>query len=145
MERNGKRPTAGQGRGAVGVRDNDRCHTTVAFAEKEGGPEGVVGGAAGTSSQTNGRAGGGGSAVSVAAASSTEKVEKETTGGAGGTSKHDQASTSTFAEQDWRALEPDLTQFCHKVACSWLPFSGCYASLWAVFGHSRDSRNFISP
>ncbi len=28
---------------------------------------------------------------------------------------HERASRPVFAGQDWRALEPDVSQFCHKV------------------------------
>lgn len=135
MEGNAPAPTAGL---ADAGRDNTNEGRTVAFAETEGGPGDVVGSAAAAAAssaaeaekppaQTHGRVGGGGSAVSPAAAtaaaavgvasSSTEKLENGTTGGGAAefAAKPDQAPRSAFAEQDWRALEPDLAQFCHKV------------------------------
>lgn len=157
-----------EGPGVRLATDRDKSQgRTVAFADDEGGPEhGVVSGAATSaaeaeeeSAQTNDGVRGGGSAVSASAASSAEKGEKATTeGGAGVGARHDQASRSAFGEQDWRALEPDLKQFCHKVPYEQAahPFytspcevfdAGlcCHASkTWAVLGHRRDSKPFSS-
>ena len=120
-------PTVGSGAGISGARGSNQGRT-VAFAENDGGPEEAVVSDAGASAaeaeeaaaQASDRAGGGGSSASAAAvASATEKAEKgATVGGREIGTKRVQASRSAFAEQDWRALEPDLTQFCHKVLCA---------------------------
>lgn len=113
-------PTAGPGRVLTGGRDSTQGRTVV-FAENERGPEGTgvsaVGGVSAAEAeeapaQAHGRVIG---AVPAAVTSSTERAEKGTAGGAGGGAKQDLTSRSAFADQDWRALEPDLTQFCHKV------------------------------
>eukprot|EP00903_Cladosiphon_okamuranus_P012671 g11851.t1 len=116
-ERNAQGSNERPGGGLAAGRGGDQS-LAATFDENEGAPEDVVVGDANASAgeigegsaKVNGRASGGERAVPSAVTSPAEKGEKETTGG----TKHDQASRLAFAEQDWRALEPDLTQFCHK-------------------------------
>lgn len=71
---------------------------------------------------------GGGGKTGAAAATSAAKQPPERGGkGAAALGEHGLTSSSpraertqrpAFGQQDWRALEPDLMQFCHKVCHS---------------------------